>query len=168
MSGPGKAMSPAAFDRLLDTHGADPARWPAADRAAAMALAAASPAAAARLDEARRLGETLDRLPAAEPSPALQARILADSERWITPAGAPRSMPPRRRSRRYGLLGGIGATLWPGWPAWQPSAVLAASLAAGLALGLAEPGLVGLGGAAATADPSALVFGETPLEEGWP
>ena len=159
-------LSPAAFDRLIDIHGGDPTRWPAADRAAALALAAASPAAAARLEEARHLDRLLDRLPSADPSPALQARILADADRLLPPVDGR----PSRRGvglwRR--LLDGIGPALWPGLPAWQPSAVLGLSLAAGLALGLTDPGLLGVGGDLPMGDVSTLMFAETVLEEGWP
>ena len=52
------------FNRLLDLHGADLARWPARERAAAWQLVAARPEARAALDAARRLDALLARLPA--------------------------------------------------------------------------------------------------------
>ncbi len=174
MTQDGRSFSKAALDRLIDVHGGDPDRWPMADRAAALALVGASPAAAARLEDARRLNRLLDTLPAAQPTPALAARILADAESVL--ASAPVSDPPPARPRRGGgwrrRLAGIAAVLWPDQPAWQPSAVFGLSLAAGLALGLVQPvGLTGLFDSANGtdgADVSGLVFGETVLEEGWP
>lgn len=67
-------MTEDRFRAILDAYGADPARWPEAERAAAQAFASAHPdlvAEAAALDALLALdaGE-------AAPSPALRARVL--------------------------------------------------------------------------------------------
>jgi hypothetical protein len=87
------------FLALVETWGGRSERWPAARRAAALALVAADPAAAAALDAARRLDAVLAAAPALAPSLALQARIVGD-------ALAPR---PRVSPRRW--LGAMGAIL---------------------------------------------------------
>lgn len=76
------------FETLLLAHGADPARWPPARRAAAQALLAQDETARALLAEAERLDASLAaavRVPAA--GGALAARILAglDAERDTAP-----------------------------------------------------------------------------------
>ena len=66
------------FENLLDCQGADPARWPAAERTRANALLQASPQAQALLAEAQRLDEALDQAFPPMPAPAtLESRILA-------------------------------------------------------------------------------------------
>jgi hypothetical protein len=65
------------FSRLLDTHGADPERWPEVPRAAARALCAVSTAARAQWMAARRLDALLAAGRAPVPDPARQARIVA-------------------------------------------------------------------------------------------
>lgn len=67
------------FRHLLDAHGADPARWPAQERAAALALVEAEPAARALLDEARALDVALDALPTPRAASDLRLRVLADA-----------------------------------------------------------------------------------------
>lgn len=73
-----ETMDARRLEALLDAYGADPARWPATERAAAQALLEADPALQVRLEAARRLDRALDRLPPA-PAPAgeLAARIRA-------------------------------------------------------------------------------------------
>jgi hypothetical protein len=56
-------MTPMTIDRLrtiLDAYGAAPARWPEAEREAALALIAQSPEARAAVDEAGALDATID------------------------------------------------------------------------------------------------------------
>lgn len=70
----------AALERLrdiLDAYGGDPERWPDAERDPALALLARSAEARRLCDEARQLDAALDLLPAAEPSPGLEERIVA-------------------------------------------------------------------------------------------
>ncbi|WP_439594892.1 hypothetical protein [Falsiroseomonas sp.] len=78
------------FGQLLDTHGADPARWPQHLRAAALALRDRDPAARAAWREAARLDALLrdrppetagDRLRAARVVAASMARIRAETAR---------------------------------------------------------------------------------------
>lgn len=81
-------MTPDRFVQLLDAYGADIARWPAAERAAAQALARAAPAALqAAQDEAAALDALLATHSVAPPEPALAAHIAlqagtAPSGRW--------------------------------------------------------------------------------------
>ena len=70
-------MSPEDFSRLLDTHGADPERWPEAQRAAAQALCEVSTAARGQWMAAKRLDVLLAAGRAPPPDPARQARIVA-------------------------------------------------------------------------------------------
>lgn len=79
-----------------------------------------------------------------EPAGAvLEARILADFDRLIVPR-------PSYAARVKRALQGLGDTLWPGAPLWQPASVLALSLAAGLAAGLLLPSSALDGGASDT------------------
>jgi hypothetical protein len=57
-----------AFLELIETHGADPARWPAERRAAALRLREASPAARAAWAEAAALDALLATAPAQDPA----------------------------------------------------------------------------------------------------
>jgi len=68
-------------------------------------------------------------LPPVPVTPALQARVLASFD----------VVTERRRTGLRGLLRRLGETVWPGAPAWQPAAVLAASLAIGIAAGTFVP-----------------------------
>lgn len=86
----GEGMTLAQLTDLLDAYGAEPARWPAEKRAAALALVLRSPEARARRDAVARLDAVLDSAPSAEPSPELTARVLAAAQ-------APARRPGRRR-----------------------------------------------------------------------
>lgn len=70
-------MNAEDFARLLDTHGADPERWPVAQRAEAQALCEASAAAHGQWVAAKRLDGLLSAGRAPPPDPARQARIVA-------------------------------------------------------------------------------------------
>ena len=74
---------------LIAAYGANPARWPLAERPAAEALMARSPEACAALADAEPLDTLLDAVPALSPSPALRAAVLV-------------GMPRRERSSRIG------------------------------------------------------------------
>ena len=67
-------MQRARLQRLIDAYGADPARWPAAERDAAKRLLAETPAMSARLEDAARLDRALDDFNPAVPK-AAQARL---------------------------------------------------------------------------------------------
>jgi hypothetical protein len=66
-----------AFERMLDEHGSNLARWPEAARSEAGGLLERSPEARMRWEEARRLDALLDAVPPVEPTPALLARIAS-------------------------------------------------------------------------------------------
>ena len=64
------ALSPETALAILASHGADPARWPAQDRAALLALAGSDAAVAAALADARALDAMLASWAAAPVPPA--------------------------------------------------------------------------------------------------
>ena len=105
-------MTEERFFRILEAYGADPARWPADERAAAQAFAAARPdlVAIATSDE-MVLDELLDRLamPVIE-APLLERRLLA-------------RLPV------------------PGLPAWMAPSAMAAALLVGAFIGFASGAL---------------------------
>jgi hypothetical protein len=134
------------FKALIDAYGAAVARWPADEREAALSFAETD-AEARRLlqDEAAldRLLDAADTLPATR---ALEDRILA----------AFPERPPQTRRRWLAALA----------EHWIPSAAIACSLALGLLLGAALPGLVGIGETGV--DPAQIALGgfdADPLSE---
>lgn len=97
---------------LLDVYGASATRWPAEERAAALALLGESSEARALQAVAARLDAALDLVPALQPSPDLVARVLAEA-----PGVHPRFR--RRRALRRRLMAAAlpiaaaaGAVLW--------------------------------------------------------
>lgn len=88
---------------LLDTYGADPRRWPASERKAALALLERSAEARTRRDQAARLDGLLDLLPAGEPSAELESRLL---DRCVD-----REAQGRRRARFARYAGSLGVPL---------------------------------------------------------
>lgn len=112
------------FDRfaaMVAAYGGAPARWPAAERAAAEALMVSDPRARTLAEEAGQLDQLLDGVPAAAVSAALTGRILA-------------SLPPPRRGLRA-----ILSDLMPGRPVWQPVAGFAFALVMGVGVGVLWP-----------------------------
>jgi hypothetical protein len=69
-------MTLARLADLLEAYGADPQRWPSAERTAAEALLQSDPRAAELQRSARLLDAQLDMFEVAEPSAHLQARVL--------------------------------------------------------------------------------------------
>jgi len=67
-------MTPERFAAILDAYGADPRRWPDAEREAARAMASAR---ADALAEADALDAWLDHAPRPVPSEALRQRVIA-------------------------------------------------------------------------------------------
>lgn len=135
-------MTPERFQTIVDAYGADPRRWPAAERAAAEAWAAAH----RREADAMRAASTdidawLDRQTVAPPDPALQQRIV-DSAPTPAPATRPRTRPRPRAARRA----------W--W--WSGAAVAGVGLAGGLAGAFAVSFFVLTGSAPAMHDSSYL------------
>lgn len=154
-------MTLSRFQRFLDSHGADLARWPQAQRAAAERLLASDAAAAALLARAR----ALDALIAREgPAQADAAGILR--------ALAARPLPAQRRH-----------FLWRRWPselltldfapAWPRLAALAGIAALGFLIGLSDLGPLPLGANSdeqivADNDIGAIVFAPDALPEANP
>ncbi|PMS35501.1 hypothetical protein C0Z20_17835 [Trinickia symbiotica] len=121
-------MTPERFGEIVQAYGGDARRWPAQERASAESWAAQHRhAARALLDEAERLDAYLARDLIADPSCALERRILAD-------AGARR--PDRKVGRRLGR--------WLGH--WWPGAALAGVGLAGGVVGALAVSLLMLTG----------------------
>ena len=104
-------MNRERFFSIVDAYGAEPRRWPEAERAAALAHLEADGEAAARVREAAGLDAVLDESRPLAPSAALRSRVVA---------AAPRA---RRSPARLG------------W--WAPGAGLVAAGVAGLMFGAA-------------------------------
>lgn len=66
---------------IIDAYGANPERWPDAERAGGLALLARSPEARAVRDAAAMLDALLDRVPAAASDPELAERVIAQAPR---------------------------------------------------------------------------------------
>lgn len=130
-------MNLTRFEELLAAYGADPARWPHAERAEAEHLRATSPDARALHDEAARLDSVLSRASAVSAPADLAARILAQAPAAATPEGRTQSVPAPAPSRGSPARWNWLRELWPGGAAWQPAAALAASMILGLAVGAA-------------------------------
>lgn len=134
-------MEQERFEQLIAAYGADPARWPAAERAAAQRRAAERD-----LGDERALDALLDAYRVEGPSAALRQRVLA---------AAPG---PRRAFRPTRLF-------------WLSGAGLAAACAAGVLLGvrlggaMASPGVQPDREAEAAAFGAVTVFG-SPIELG--
>jgi len=110
-------MTPERARTILAAHGADPAHWPEAERAALAALIARDPALASWRDAEARLDRVMA-LPALAPLPGLAGRIASAT---VT----------------------VPQTAAPGWDfglGWARAAALAAALAMGLGLGLSGVG----------------------------
>jgi hypothetical protein len=126
-------MTPRRFARLLDTHGADPARWPQACRGAALALLDSSAEARAMRDAAAALDAAL-RSSLPQPDPAALARMRNRLAHAV--AREPLPVPERRLLRWLRPLAPFGAGalvtlmvcgLWLGLPAApEPDDILGA------------------------------------------
>jgi hypothetical protein len=156
-------MTLARFQHLLDVHGADLARWPQLQRAAAEGLLAADGAAVSALAQARALDALIARETPANADATGVLRALAG---W--------PLPPQRR--RF---------LWRRWPselltfdfapAWPRLATLAGVAALGFVIGLVDVGPMTVGGngeepasIVADNDIGAVVFAPDPLPEAHP
>jgi hypothetical protein len=119
-------MTHEQFQLFLDRHGADPARWPDAERAAVKRLIARDTLAHAAFEAARRLDDALARrLRTAQGDDASAARIMA---RLSTPL-------PRQKVPFWRLPGIL--LDWQFAPAWPRVAALACCAAIGFGIGLA-------------------------------
>lgn len=132
-------MTPDRVKELLDSYGADPARWPAGEHAAATALLASDPILSAYRDDVRALDDMLNKAAPIAPPAALASRILAQAADHAASADVGRNGRRDAASIPQGGIGGrlrlIGRQLWPEGPAWQPAVGLAASLAIGIWVG---------------------------------
>jgi hypothetical protein len=115
-------MTSDRFKELVEAYGASPARWPAAEREAALAFAQSSPDARRIVAEASALDRIMDLAATAPVTPQLQAKILASVSE------------PRSHAWFAALLP---------QPLWIPAAAFAASLILGVGAGTLVPSLVG-------------------------
>jgi hypothetical protein len=144
-------MTYAEFERLLAVYGSDRARWPVEARKEAAVLVAHSAQARRLLAETEVLDRVLDHapLPSLAGEAALSARILTAAQRSprvvsVRPDGAPLAstarvwpdQPLSQRLRTAGVSGLRFATSRAGLGAM----LSAASLAAGVLIGLNDPG----------------------------
>lgn len=111
---------------VIAAYGANPERWPEADRAAFKTRVSDDLAVAGQLEEARALDALIDLHDAGSPAPGAVSRVLARARRAQAPVPA-RTWPDRWRA----LLADFGSVTVPG-------GVLAASLALGVALGMSD------------------------------
>lgn len=150
--GPGGApvtapADPMRFDRfttLVGAYGADPERWPEAERAAALTLLAFSVEARALRDEAASLDALLDQADVEERSISLSAglagRIVAMAPRPAeTEGGAQIGQGPSTRGLGWGQIRAWLGAIAPEAADWRGAAALAASLLIGIAVGYALP-----------------------------
>lgn len=116
------AWTRAEFERILETFGADTARWPVGARTAFDRAAETDEGLARSLAAEAAFDRLLARAPAADPRrvTALADRIVAASRR---PDARMNQPPPAR-------------TIRPSLAAWPPAALLAASLALGVFFGV--------------------------------
>lgn len=137
-------MTAERFADLIAAYGADPARWPPAERTAAQAFAA-TPDGRAALAEAAALDALLAAAPHQNPSAALHARVLS-------------ALPGARAP----LWRDLFELAWPG-ALWRPAAALALSAAIGVAAGLWGSQAVGI------EDGLTLAFdaGDEAADDGW-
>jgi hypothetical protein len=111
---------------FLDRHGADPARWPTRDRAAAERLIASDADARDLFEEARRLDSGLVRhIKSVQPDAAALARLSA---------GLAGPLPPQKRP--FWRLPTVLLD-WQFAPAWPRMAALAGCAVLGFAIGIA-------------------------------
>jgi len=134
--GKGAGLTRERLAEVLDIHGANPARWPEAERAALEARVRRDAEAARLVAHAKALEQVMAKASPAGMPEGLRERVMAgvlsDGERAarVIPleAGRVRAMRPRSRS------------VWP-------AAALAASLAFGIYLGLGDIGANAVTGA---------------------
>lgn len=146
-----ETMAIERLEAIVAAYGADPARWPAAEREAAASLLARSEAARALTEHAAALDAALDTVPPLSPTPALRAAVLA-----AAPRHAPSSFLARLRE---------------GWRAARDEfgnvPAMGSLLAASLVLGVLAGGILA-GTPAAESDPDlmqlALYYDESDAE----
>jgi len=120
-------MTQSRFAALVEAYGADPERWPAAERDAAVCWLASNPAAQALRAEASSLDRAMGTFELPVVSSTLKRRLMEDFD------GAQRRWSLRR------LVGIAADAVWPGAPLWQPACALGLAFAAGLGVALFAP-----------------------------
>ncbi|NQW10780.1 MAG: hypothetical protein HQ481_12980 [Alphaproteobacteria bacterium] len=104
---------------LIEAYGADSSRWPAEERASALARIAEVDELRVALDGAHALDALLNAVPTPSPSPALRMAL--------------KDLPDQPRgSNWFGWLGAFAAP-------WQPAAGLVAAGVLGLWIGVTQP-----------------------------
>lgn len=121
------AMSEGRFRALVEAYGGDPARWPAAEREAALGLMQSSSAARAAAEEARQLDVKLGAARAVQVPDALTNRLLADFAR------------ASRRWTARTFVTSLADAVWPGAPLWQPAVAFGLALAIGVGVAVLAP-----------------------------
>jgi hypothetical protein len=116
-------MEISRFRQIIAAYGADPKRWPEAERTAALVLFDDSPEAQAMCRVAGDLDAVLAASPLPQSSPELIAAVLTD-------AGA---------AQWWQRL----QALWPFGPLWQPAVSLAAAAILGIVVGAYTGGETG-------------------------
>ena len=112
------------FAAIVEAYGGAPARWPEAERAAALAMMKVSPEAQRLAEEAEALDSLLDMPETAPATRELQDRILA---------AAP-GLSKRNRAVSRGSFS---------WARWIPAAAVVCSLVLGVVTGTQVPRWVG-------------------------
>jgi len=144
-----RQMTLQRLSEIVEAYGAAPHRWPADERAAALAFVSDHAAARQLVDAANELDRMLDAAPAAAPASAdLVARIMAARPRAVAVIAA-------AHQSKDGFWKSLISEIWPyGSPAF-PAGALAASIMLGVTFGLTAPSAmaaIGLGTQTATAD----------------
>ena len=96
-------VTPKRVREIIAAYGADPARWPAAERTAALAILRDDAELSALLQDARRLDAALDSF--APPLPTVNAADVAGR----IMAAARQTPTPRPRMRRHRSRSGAGS-----------------------------------------------------------
>ena len=134
-------MNKDQFEELLLIHGGDPERWPAGDRADALAFVASGNEGQAMLKAARALDAAVLSASVVRPSGELAAVILGavsrESERAafdITPAGVAAAIAGSAglTGAGYAIAAAIAATMIPDGVVETLSAILASGMPGGL------------------------------------
>ena len=120
-------MTDERLGSLVDAYGGDPARWPLAERAAALSLLETSAAARAAADGARALDALLGEASVVTAPAALTSRLLGDFER------------ASRRRSPWKFAISLADAIWPGAPLWQPAFAFGLALALGIGLATLAP-----------------------------
>ncbi|MCE7997430.1 MAG: hypothetical protein HEP70_01090 [Rhodobiaceae bacterium] len=143
----------ARAQQVLDTYGADEARWPEADREAVRNAIARDPGLAKQQAEEAALDGLLALAPVEAPSFALQSKILA--------------------TQKDEGIGGVGLVkqvlelLWPYGSSAIPAGALAASIVLGVTSGAVSTIATDSWSEEQSYDVLALALGDTTLTEEW-